>query len=239
MDKEPRVKKPDVTRRNLLKAGAAGVLGTAAASAISVSPASADDGDPIILGQDNFASSPTGIHTQDFQRSLLIFPGSAGTILQAATADPGPVIFGWSFAGGPGVLGSSHEFGVIGQGDFAGVMGHSTYGNAIGVNGRTDVGTGVKAEVTELQEGTALEAVGPVKFSTSGLADVGASTDRATVDPGVPITSQSKVLATLQGNAGNKAMVEHVELDPAADTFAIVLTRPPMRAVQVAWFLIS
>jgi hypothetical protein len=58
-----------------------------------------------------------------------------------------------------------------------------------------------------------------VKFSTAGLADVAASTDRVTVNPGVPISPQSKVLAMLQGNSGNKAMVEHVEVNPVADTF--------------------
>jgi hypothetical protein len=118
-----------------------------------------------------------------------------------------------------------------------GVFGDSSDGS--GVRGRSLIGTGVKAEATVLQEGTAFEAVGPVKFSTSGLADVGASTDRVTVDPRVPITAQSKVLALLQGNSGNKAMVEHVELNPEADTFQVVLTRVPARQVQIAWFLIS
>jgi hypothetical protein len=88
-------------------------------------------------------------------------------------------------------------------------------------------------------EGTAFEAVGRVKFSTSGLADVSASADRLTVDPGVPITAQSKVLAMLQGNSGNKAMVEHVELNSVAGTFQVVLTKASARPVQIAWFLIS
>jgi hypothetical protein len=117
-------------------------------------------------------------------------------------------------------------------------LGDNTTG--IGVQGRTQVGTGIKAEAAHFQlEGTAFEAVGPVKFSTSGLADVAASTDRVTVNPGVPITAQSKVLAMLQGNSGNKAMVEHVELNPEADTFQVVLTKIPARPVQIAWFLIS
>jgi hypothetical protein len=59
MDTESRTKEPSVTRRTLLKKGAAGALGAAAATAITARPASAADGDPLILGQENFASSPT------------------------------------------------------------------------------------------------------------------------------------------------------------------------------------
>jgi hypothetical protein len=43
----------------------------------------------------------------------------------------------------------------------------------------------------------------------------------------------------LQGNSGNKAMVEHVELNPVVSTFQVVLTMVPARPVQIAWFLIS
>jgi hypothetical protein len=123
---------------------------------------------------------------------------------------------------GTAILGSGKSIGVIGQtGQIgAGVLGSS--GGGIGVHGRSDVGTGIKAEAVHPEEGgfgTAFEAIGPVKFSTAGLADVAASTDRVTVNPGVPISPQSKVLAMLQGNSGNKAMVEHVEVNPVADTF--------------------
>jgi hypothetical protein len=121
-----------------------------------------------------------------------------------------------------------------------GVLGES--GQGIGVHGRSQVGTGIKAEGVHPEEGgfgTAFEAVGPVKFSTSGLADVAASTDRVTVNPGVPISPQSKVLAMLQGNSGNKATVEHIEVNPEANTFQVVLTRIPARPVQIAWFLMS
>jgi hypothetical protein len=66
MGKKSRTQEP-VTRRNLLKKGAAGALGAAAATAITATPASAADGDPIILGQENFASSPTVIKNPQFE----------------------------------------------------------------------------------------------------------------------------------------------------------------------------
>jgi hypothetical protein len=236
MDTESRIKEPSVTRRNLLKKGAAGALGAAAATAITATPASAADGDPIILGQVNEAFSPTQITLFDVGDSLDIFGG--GSVLRAAMGFGGPVISA-STTAGPAISASAEGAGVIGFGQIGpGVSGESGVG--IGVRGRTEVGTGIKAEAAHFQsEGTAFEAVGPVKFSTSGLADVAASIDRITVDPGVPITAQSKVLAMLQGNSGNKAMVEHVEANPASGTFLIVLTKPPTRSVQVAWFLIS
>jgi hypothetical protein len=247
MDTESRTREPSVTRRNLLKTGAAGALGAAAATAITATPASAADGDPLILGQENVASSPTQSRLFDnvedsldiFPAPLPLFPGrvlrvvgglGAGSAF-SAFAQSGTAIF--AIGQTNGVIGQTGRFGV-------GVTGSS--GEGIGVHGRSEVGTGIKAEGVHPEEGgfgTAFEAVGPVKFSTSGLADVAASTDRVTVNPGVPISPQSKVLAMLQGNSGNKAMVERVEVNPAAETFQVVLTKIPARPVQIAWFLMS
>jgi hypothetical protein len=234
MDSESRTKEATFTRRNLIKTGAAGVLGAAAASAIKATPASAADGDPIILGQENFALSPTVITNPDVGDSL----DFGGGFLSAVRGFGGPVISA-STTGGPAISADAEGAGVIGFGQIGpGVSGESGVG--IGVRGRTEVGTGIKAEAAHFEsEGTAFEAVGPVKFSTSGLANVAASTDRVNVIPGVPITAQSKVLAMLQGNSGNKAMVERVEVNPEADTFQVVLTRVPARPVQIAWFLMS
>jgi hypothetical protein len=236
MDSESGTKEANLTRRNLMKTGAAGVLGAAAASAIKATPASAADGDPIILGQVNEAFSPTQITLFDVGDSLDIFGG--GSVLRAAMGFGGPVISAITTAG-PAISASAEGAGVIGFGQIGpGVSGESGVG--IGVRGRTEVGTGIKAEAAHFQsEGTAFEAVGPVKFSTSGLADVATSIDRVTVDPGVPITAQSKVLAILQGNSGNKSTVEHVEVNPAGGTFQVVLTRVPARPVQIVWFLMS
>jgi hypothetical protein len=61
METESQTKEPSVTRRKLLKTGAAGALGAAAATAITATPASAADGDLLILGRENEASSPTRI----------------------------------------------------------------------------------------------------------------------------------------------------------------------------------
>jgi hypothetical protein len=200
-------------------------------------PASADDGDPIILGEENVAFSTTQISFQDSGDSMEIFPPE-GEVLRIETGYGRFAILANALSG-HGIIGGGSNTGVIGGGEVKGVAGHSSTG--IGVHGTTEVGTGVKAEVIfDIPEDiAAFEAVGPVRFSTSGLAAVPSSTDRVTVNPGVLVGTQSKVLATLQGNPGNKAMVEHVELNPDADTFQIVLSRAPTRPIQVAWFLIS
>jgi hypothetical protein len=236
MDEHPEATDKEVTRRHLLWAGAAGVLGTAAAT-LPATPASANDGDPLILGQDNVQFSTTHLDIDDTGDSLEI--GSASGVLRV---DSGFGAFGISVTAlsGTGVNASGEANGVIGGGYTGkGVWGIGTQG--IGVYGWSELGTGVKAEAQEiLNEGAiAFEAVGPVKFSTSGLADLAVSHDRVTVNPGVPITDQSKVLATLQGDAGGKAFVERVELDSADGTFDVVLTKPAAHPVQVAWFLIS
>jgi hypothetical protein len=246
MDKKSHTKEP-VTRRNLLKKGAAGALGAAAATAITATPASAADGDPVILGQENVASSPTRIRLFDNLEDILdIFPAPhplfPGRVLRVVGGLGAGSAFSAFAQSGTAISAIGQTNGVIGQTGRFGVGVSGLSGEGIGVLGRSEVGTGIKAEGVHPEEGgfgTAFEAVGPVKFSTSGLADVAASTDRITVAPGVPVTSQSKVLAMLQGNSGNKAMVEHVELDGVASMFQVVLTKVPARPVQIAWFLIS
>jgi hypothetical protein len=237
MGRKPRTTEPIVSRRNLLKTGTAGVLGVAAAGALRPTQASADDGDPIILGEENFTFSETKIQKVDAE-SLSIFPAiTAGRVLSAdGFFGPGPAISA-NLADGTAISGGGGQIGVSGGGDNQGVWGISPLG--AGVQGTTDVGTAVKAQALQLNEGTALEAIGPVKFSTSGLATIAAGTERVTVNPGVPLSSDSKVLAMLQEDTGNRSTVERVGRDPSSDTFQIVLTRPSKRAVQVGWFLIS
>jgi hypothetical protein len=240
MDKNSRTQEP-VTRRNLLKNGAAGALGAAAATAITATPASAADGDPIILGQVNEASSPTRVTLFDNPADTLDIFGGGSVLLVGTGFGPGPSISAIAVSG-TAISGTGKTNGVIGSTGRIGVGVTGSSGEGIGVLGHTEVGTGIKAEAAHPEEGgfgTAFEAVGPVKFSTSGLADVAASTDRVTVNPEVPISPQSKVLAMLQGDSGNKAMVEHVEVNPVADTFQVVLNRIPARPVQIAWFLMS
>jgi hypothetical protein len=138
---------------------------------------------------------------------------------------------------------SLEGIGVFGTGG-VGVLGHSRQAAGTGVRGRgargihgvTENGVGVFAQVEE--GGTALEARGPVKFSSAGLTTIAAGTSSVTVSPGqyLTIAADSKVLCTLQSAGG---VLLNVIRDVGTSTFTINLTGNATADVIVAWFLIS
>lgn len=133
-------------------------------------------------------------------------------------------------------------FGVFGTGtvgvggssrDATGVQGRGLRG-VHGITVRVD-GVGVLAQVEEA--GTALEAKGPVKFSSAGLATIAAGTNSVTITPGqyLTINANSKILCTLQSPGG---ILLNVIRNPN-NTFTINLAGNATADVIVAWFLIS
>ena len=94
---------------------------------------------------------------------------------------------------------------------------------------------GVLAEIEE--GGTALQAKGPVKFSSAGLATIATGTSSVTVSPGqyLAVDTNSKILATLQSPGG---ALLNVIRNPNS-TFTINLTTNATADVIVAWFLIQ
>ena len=126
--------------------------------------------------------------------------------------------------------------GVYGRsGAGRGVHGSATSGK--GVVGRSETGTG--GYFSAGAGGTAFQAVGPVKFSSAGLKTIPSGSASALVDPGVPITTGSKVLCTLQTSAGGSTTVKRVQRDPIAGKFTIYLTAPAASNCVVAWFVIA
>jgi hypothetical protein len=126
-----------------------------------------------------------------------------------------------------------------------GVTGESASGRGLnglattgrGVHGEATTGTGVYAIATT---GTALRAEGAVRFKTSGLATIAAGTRSVTVTPaGLDLTTSSKVLPSLQGDAGGSTVVQRVAVNATANSFTIYLTANSVRAVKVSWFVIS
>lgn len=140
-----------------------------------------------------------------------------------------------------------------------GVYGRATQdGGARGVHGYSTAGRGVYGQATSGHgvhgfasggyagyfaagaTGKALRAQGPVEFSTSGLATIASGTALSGwIDPGADLTAGSKILCTLQGNAGGATTVERVQVDTAADQFRIYLTAAATADVKVAWFVIG
>jgi len=101
------------------------------------------------------------------------------------------------------------------------------------VAGRSDNGTGVLADSIN---GTALKVTGKAAFSRSGKATVQAGTSAVTV-AGVPLTSASLILATVQQSGG--AYVKSAVPDVANSRFRINLNKAPTVDVAVAWFIVN
>jgi hypothetical protein len=157
-----------------------------------------------------------------------------------------PVVRAFGHGDAPAVQGSSGAvaaapprvgvYGYAAQGaDARGVTGESTVGR--GVNGIATTGVGGYFSATS---GTALRAEGAVRFKTSGLATIAEGARSVTVTPvGLDVTTSSKILALLQGDAGGSTTVQRVAVNATANTFTIYLTANSVRAVKVSWFVIS
>ena len=117
--------------------------------------------------------------------------------------------------------------------DGTGVHGH---GPVLGVLGTSADGIAVSAQSAN---GVALDVQGAALFSTAGLATIAKGDASVVVTPGVAITEDSKVLATLQSDPGGNTAVHRVERDPVTDTVTVHLNSPAAKECEVAWFVIS
>jgi hypothetical protein len=134
---------------------------------------------------------------------------------------------------GTGVGAAVHGSNLTGTGQ--GVVGVG----AAGVEGlATSGGTGVAALSAFDGTGLALDAVGPAKFSLSGLASIAAGAKSKTVT-GVSLRPGSLVLATVQNNAG--VWVAYVVPNVSLSKITINLDKvvPSGKAAKVAWFVVN
>jgi hypothetical protein len=184
------------------------------------------------------------------------FSASGFGIAGASNSTDYAAIRGWSNGNHTGVFGVSGspaivtpaKTGVYGyaaqDANARGVTGRSTAGRGLngqattgrGVHGQATSGTGVYATATT---GTALRAVGPVRFSSAGLATIPSGSKSVTVNPGLDITGASKVLALPQTNPGGTTTIQRIARNTVANTFTIYLTANAAANTIVAWFLIS
>jgi hypothetical protein len=174
------------SRRDVMRLAVAGFAGALAAGALAPEGASANDGDPILLGVANsgtlrtdVASSTTGytlrLTNSGHGSGLVAVAGSFGTGVDAtSTAASFPAVAGYAPGPGPAIVGTvnvapsaqSVDVGVqgtSGDGGGAGVLGENP-GGGTGVVGQSDAGIGVRGFTTT---GTALAA------QVSGLGGVG------------------------------------------------------------------
>jgi len=225
-----------VSRRGLMKkvggAVAVGVAGAAVGSTLASAPAGADTGGAAILGRDNTADEVTAIRNGD---SRAYFADSFGRI----------ALQGLQFA----PSGQAVSARVFGQSDISvladtsghwsqiAVVGDTTpgLGEGIGVWGKTGNGIGVRAEA-QGPGGWGLEVRGKAVFSRSGKVTFSQGQASRTIS--VPVTTDSLVLATLQGNVAD-TWVRAVGLDTRRGIIAIRLNRAAPVGLTVGWFVVN
>ena len=214
-----------------------GVLGQSqSTSGMGVSGyATAATGDTFGVRGSSESTSGTGVCGNAVANSTGVM-GISG--IQAHASSPKTGVYGYAAQdiAARGVYGET----TVGQG----VRGVATSGYGVrgvvtsgtGASGYATTGTAVLATSANPKVGTALRAVGRVRFDNSvGLATVAAGTSSITVTPGIDLTATSAVVATLQGDAGGGTTVKRVTVNATADTFTIYLTANAAAAVKVAW----
>ncbi|MGK2949565.1 MAG: hypothetical protein ACSLFP_13395 [Acidimicrobiales bacterium] len=154
-----------VSRRHLLT-GLAGLGAAGAAGIATATPAAADDGDPLVLGQDNVATSTTVITTNTSQETEVRFGESFFAI---AATSPSTAITGeipdQGLAGVWGRATGATGFGLLGTADVAG---------GFGVAARSEAGPAILAH--SVVDGVTLhlgpaERTGPPTAMPAGLAE--------------------------------------------------------------------
>jgi hypothetical protein len=229
-----------ISRRSLL-VGFSASVGALVARMAGRSPAAlADYGDPLILGQENSASSKTELHAD--------LPGTSSTTLQVENTG----------LSGTAIVAEADGTGIRATG-ITGVDGASTSPNGSGVLGAdltsSPVGRGVAGfshngwGVYAVSGGQALRVDGRATFSRSGEVTITSPDSRATVS-GVPLSTSSSfperpslILATCQSEVPG-VWVAAVVPDPPNSSFEIVLNRAPGSAAKpasviVAWFVVN
>jgi hypothetical protein len=238
-------KRPRISRRKMLGGAAAGAAAVAAGAMGRVPIAQAADGDPLVLGQTNTASTRTVLTgslpgTGD-ETLEVINTGISGSAIHAQAVHTGGI--GIRAEGNHGVVGTSYDTtgaGVVGE-DATG----STFGR--GVIGTATNGWGVVAASTN---GQALRVLGRATFDRSGKVTIAYPNSSATVVvPGVLSATStfpdrpSIAFAMLQTNLPG-IFVAATTLDTVAGTLTIYLNAAPGKkqapgSVDVGWFIVN
>jgi hypothetical protein len=251
MDRSPPA---GVSRRALLGAAGGIVVG---AVLTRPAPARAADGDPLILGIENFGSGDVTSLKTDGPALSIVGNGDDNTLRVRNDQEDGSAI---SAEGGyttlqvrdgkvgidasgevTGVSGYGQVTGVSGYGLTTGLRGFSPHrvgvrgeGGAVGLAGISAAGIGVKAQSGKA--GVALNVRGRSQFSTAGSTTIAQGELSVTMTSPVPLSETSLILATPQSAGG---VIGSASKNIAGGTFTLALVEPATRDVEVAWFVIG
>lgn len=249
-----------VSRRSLIALAGGAVGGVLVGGLGKPEAARAGDGDALLLGRNNSASTETlvlssggsALRGESTNDVALMGVSTRKAGVRGVSEGADGVVGVGSGKGKSGVRGQNPTGrGVLGKSaDGTGAAGVST--NGVGLAGTSRRGRGV---VARSSQGVALDVEGAVQFKTSGLAVVPEGQLRVRVKAGVPVTTATKVLATVNGpepartvSRADRRPAVHLEqpifiwfvdVDTPGNTFDIVLTDRVEHDVNVAWFVIS
>jgi hypothetical protein len=231
-------------------------------------PASADDGQAVLLGKHNTATRGTDVYNTNpgqvcpHDNAFVALYGcgsSTGVVGEGFTG-----VFG--SGGGTGVMGVSPLTGIFGDGDQVGVQGNTRTG--VGVKGSNNGSTGIGVEGEVLGVGTGVyghalengagvfgdttDGVGVQARSTNGqalrvLGRAEFSNAGTTIVPaskssvkvtGVQLTNSSFVIATLQGNVAG-TWVRGVNMNVGAGSLTIYLNKAVSQVRVVGYFIVG
>lgn len=166
-------------------------------------------------------------------------PGSFSAAVRGQNNGTGALGIGvWGSQGGSGwgIYGTAASgIGVLGDGGSGtGVRGDGT----TGVSGTGTSPTGVGVLVGNTAGGTALQVNGTASFARSGAATVPAGRASATTT-GIPLTSASLVLATIQGNTAGVYVQGVTTVTGSPGSFTIHLNKSAPVKTKVAWFILN
>src|SRR5262245_34948227 len=180
------------------------------------------DGDPVILGQENAAANTTRIVARET------------ALFGVSSTDDGALVGESVATDGYGVRGTSPYIGVNAVGGEVGV--YAVSDNGAGVQALTYDGVALSASAA-VEAGTARRVEGRAEFRWSGRATVPLGA-RSVVVTGVPLTSASLVLATLQQQVDG-VHVEAAVPDVDGRSFTVHLNRKALRPMTLGWFVVD
>ena len=243
--------KHPIDRRSMLTAAAvtaAGILGAVALPSV----ASANSGDPVLVGQHGVASGTDPALWVDS-------PGADGIIGGSSAAHKSGVYgVGTNVTESYGVTGDGKTAGVQGRGATTGdgVKGFSTapaksgvYGenaNWAGVSGVGKHGVGGVGgaagfgvwAVNTTVGGWALGVTGKAMFSRSGIASIAKNKSSVTVTLPLGVDTSSMFVATPQSSLGTGVYVTYAG-GSTTTTFKIHLSKNTTKAGKIAWFVLE
>ena len=231
-------------RRSLLLGAAAASMVAATQSLARSRTALATDGEALVIGETASATTETRIEHSGVESAALTgFSSGSGAVglggHVTSSSGESAGLFGLASAA------SGLNAGVVGQSKSS--QGTGIRARAVSPSGATfglyasvesPAGVGVYTESAR-GDGVALQAVGRVRFSTSGLATIRRGKNSVVIAPGVPLTKTTKVLCTLQSSPGGTTVIQSIDKTVGQGVFAIVLTANATATTKVAWFVID